>query len=92
MVIKEMTMRMASPEYCFQATTSESCREEILRWQPDANAVGNLMLREAIENLCIRKLSVEAIHRMAELGLLDLFAIISGEFVVGIMTNMQCPE
>jgi hypothetical protein len=80
MVIKEMTMRLASPESCFQAATSESCRDLILRWLPDANAIGNMMLREAIENLCIRKLSVEAIHRTAELGLLNLFAIVSGEF------------
>lgn len=72
-------MQMASPESCFQAPTSESCLEEIRLWMPDPMAMCHITLREAIENLCIKTLSLEAQRRMAEFGPLNLFAIISGE-------------
>ena len=72
-------MQMASPESCFQAATSESCLEEIRLWMPDSNAMCLVTLREAIENLCIKTLSLPAQLRMAELGPLNLFAVVSCE-------------
>lgn len=80
MVIKEMTMTMASPESCFQATTSETCLEQFQQWLPGSGAMcNNIMLREAIENLCIKALATDAQRSMAQLGPLNLFAIVSGE-------------
>ncbi|KAB5585027.1 fungal-specific transcription factor domain-containing protein [Coniochaeta sp. 2T2.1] len=79
MVIKEMTMHMASPESCFQASTSEDCLDQIRQWMPDSTAMCNITLRQAIESLCVKTLSPESQLRMAELGPLNMFAIISGE-------------
>jgi hypothetical protein len=90
MVIKEMTMQMASPESCFQASTSESCLEQIRHCLPDSTAICNITLREAIETLCIKTLSSEPQRRMAELGPLNLFAIVSGElFSVAVLIITQ---
>lgn len=72
-------MQMASPESCFQATTAESCLEQIQRWMPDSTAICNITLRQAIENLCIKTLTPESERKMAELGPLNLFAIVSGK-------------
>jgi hypothetical protein len=79
MVIKELTMQMASPELCFQAPTAESCLTQVRQWMPDANALCHMTLREAIEDLCIKTLSAQEHQRMAELGPLNLFAIVSCE-------------
>lgn len=79
MVTKEMTMQMASPESCFQASTSERCLEQIRHWMPDPTAICKITLRDAIETLCIKNLSSESQRRMAALGPLNLFAIVSGE-------------
>lgn len=46
---------------------------------PDRTALCHITLREAIENLCIKTLSLEAQRKMAEFGPLNLFAIVSGE-------------
>lgn len=78
MVIKEMRMHMASPEACFQAATAEECIEQIHRWMHPTSPFCSLLLREAIENLCLDTLSPESQQQFSQLGPLNLFAMVSG--------------
>lgn len=79
MVIKEMKMHMASPEACFQAETAEECIDEINRWMPPTSPFCSLLLREAIENLCLDTLTPESQQQFSQLGPVNLFAMVSGE-------------
>jgi hypothetical protein len=81
MVIKEMKMHMASPDACFQAATADECIDQIHRWMPPTSLFPNLLLREAIENLCLDTLTPESIQQYSQLGPLNLFAMVSGEGV-----------
>jgi hypothetical protein len=77
MVIKEMKMHMASPDACFQAATADECIDQIHRWMPPTSLFPNLLLREAIENLCLDTLTPESIQQYSQLGPLNLFAMVS---------------
>ncbi|KAK4039005.1 hypothetical protein C8A01DRAFT_16967 [Parachaetomium inaequale] len=77
MVIKEMKMHMASPDACFQAATAEECIDQIHRWMPPTSLFPSLLLREAIENLCLDTLTPESIQQYSQLGPLNLFAMVS---------------
>ncbi|KAL2133004.1 hypothetical protein VTI74DRAFT_3042 [Chaetomium olivicolor] len=77
MVIKEMKMHMATPEVCFQASTAEECIEQIYRWMPPDSPFYTLFLREAIENLCRDALTPESQQELAQLGPVNLFAMVS---------------
>lgn len=79
MVIKEMRMNMVTPEACFQAPTAEECIEQIYQWMPPTSPFYTLLLREAIENLCLDTLSPEAQQTLSHLGPVNLFAMVSGE-------------
>lgn len=79
MVIKEMKMHMASPEACFQAATAEECIDQIHRWMPPTSPFCHLLLREAIENLCLDTLTSESQQRFSDLGPVNLFAMVSGK-------------
>lgn len=78
MVIKEMRMHMASPEACFQAATAAECIEQIHRWMHPTSPFCSLLLREAIENLCLDTLSPESQQQFSQLGPLNLFVMVSG--------------
>jgi hypothetical protein len=77
MVIKEMKMSMASPEACFQAATAEECIDQIYRWMPLTSPFCTLLLRDAIENLCLDNLTQEVQQQYSQLGPLNLFAMVS---------------
>ncbi|KAL2256901.1 hypothetical protein VTK26DRAFT_956 [Humicola hyalothermophila] len=77
MVIKEMRMHMVSPEACFQAPTADECFEQIQRWMHPASPFCSLLLREAIENLCLDTLSPESQQQFSQLGPVNLFAMVS---------------
>jgi hypothetical protein len=79
MVIKEMKMDMASPEACFQADTAEECIDQIHRWMPPDSPFATLLLRDAIENLCLETMTPECHQRFSQLGPLNLFAMVSGK-------------
>ncbi len=79
MVIKEMKMHMVSPESCFQAESSAECWEEIRRWMSPESPFCSLLLRDAIENLCLDTMTEETQHQLAQLGPVNLFAMVSGE-------------
>ncbi|KAK4672148.1 hypothetical protein QC763_100300 [Podospora pseudopauciseta] len=77
MVIKEMKMHMASPEVCFQAASAEACLAEIHRWMPPSSPFGGMLLRDAIEQLCIGPMSPEMHRHFSHLGPVNLFATVS---------------
>ncbi|EGS17106.1 uncharacterized protein CTHT_0074360 [Thermochaetoides thermophila DSM 1495] len=77
MVIKEMKMHMASPEACFQAATAEECLEQIHRWMHPETPFYSLLLRDAIEHLCLETMTPETHRRFAQLGPVNLFAMVS---------------
>lgn len=80
MVIKEMRMHMASPEAVFQAPTAEKCLEEIYRWMPSPSPICNTLLRDVLENVIGTTLDADMLQRLAQLGPLNLFVVVSGEF------------
>jgi hypothetical protein len=78
MVIKEMKMDMASPEVCFQAATAEECIDQIHRWMPPDSPFSTLLLRDAIENLCLETMTPDCHQKFSQLGPTNLFAMVSG--------------
>lgn len=80
MVFKEMRMHMASPEACFQAVTADECFQQIRARMPPSSPFCKTILRDAIESFCVETLSVESQQRFAQLGALNLFTIVSGEY------------
>ena len=87
MVIKEMKMHMVSPEACFQAETSAECFAEIRRWMSPESPFCSLLLRDAIENLCLDTMTDETHQRLSQLGPTNLFAMVSGESLLLIDRN-----
>jgi len=79
MVIKEMKMHMACPESCFQAATPEDCFAQIGAVAGPSTPFCSLLLRDAIENMCTEELTQESQRNLAQLGPLNLFAIVSGK-------------
>lgn len=80
MVIKEMKMHMACPEACFQAATAEECLMEIKRWLPAGNPFYRISFRSAFECVCRESITLHMQQTLADLGPLNLFAIISGKW------------
>lgn len=72
-------MSMASPEACFQAPTADDCIDQIYRWMPSTSPFRTLLLRDAIENLCMDIMTPESQQQYSQLGPLNLFAMVSGE-------------
>ena len=96
MVIKEMKMHMASPEACFQAATAEECIDQIHRWMPPTSPFCRLLLRDAIENLCLDTLTSESQQQFSDLGPVNLFAMVSGKLatvqracLAGLLTRLM---
>ncbi|KAK3495815.1 hypothetical protein B0T13DRAFT_530519 [Neurospora crassa] len=77
MVIKEMRMHMASPEAVFQAPTAEKCLEEIYQWMPSSSPICNTLLRDVLENVIGTTLDADTLQRLARLGPLNLFVVVS---------------
>ncbi|KAK1752718.1 hypothetical protein QBC47DRAFT_62099 [Echria macrotheca] len=77
MVIKEMKMHMASPAPCFQAATAEECLLRIHELMPPTSPFCRLLLRDAIEQVCMDTLTSEEQENLSQLGPLNLFAIVS---------------
>lgn len=80
MVIKEMSMHMASPEAAFQATTSEDCYQELCNWQYRSAPIRNITFRQVVEIFCKNPIPDEMQRYFADLGPLNLFAVVSGMF------------
>jgi hypothetical protein len=82
MVIKEMGMHMASPEAAFQATTSEECCRELCNWQSRSAPICKITFRQVVESFCKSPIPIETQRCFADLGPLNLFAVVSGTFEV----------
>lgn len=78
MVIKELQMRMAYPESCFQAGTAEECAAAIREWKSPSSVVCNMPLREIIQLFCSSNMDPRLVRESANLGPLNLFVIVSG--------------
>ncbi|KAK3903561.1 hypothetical protein C8A05DRAFT_14485 [Staphylotrichum tortipilum] len=77
MVIKEMRMHLASPEACFQAETPDECYDQIQHWMSPESPFCSLLLRDAIENLCLDTMTDETHQQLSQLGPMNLFAMVS---------------
>ncbi|KAF5597360.1 C2H2 transcription factor [Fusarium pseudoanthophilum] len=77
MVIKEMSMHMAFPEAAFQASTSIECARELQNWHLRSSLLQNITFREVVERFCGRPFSNDMRRLFADLGPLNLFAVIS---------------
>jgi hypothetical protein len=82
MVIKEMSMHMASPEAAFQAISSEECARELYNWQSRSVQTRNITFREVVESFCRSSIPNVMQRCFADLGPLNLFAVVSGTFKV----------
>lgn len=79
MVIRELQMRMACPESCFQASTAEECAAAVRDWVSQPSATSKISLHKAIECFCFDDLAPYLLRGLASLGPLNLFVIISGK-------------
>jgi hypothetical protein len=79
MVIKEMSMHMAFPEAAFQASTSTECARELQNWHLRSTPLRNITFREVVESFCGRSFSNDMRRLFADLGPLNLFAVVSGK-------------
>ncbi|KAH7194511.1 hypothetical protein DER44DRAFT_844232 [Fusarium oxysporum] len=77
MVIKEMSMHMAFPEAAFQASTSTECARELQNWHLRSTLIRNITFREVVESFCGRSFSNDMRRLFADLGPLNLFAVVS---------------
>ncbi|CAG7557605.1 unnamed protein product [Fusarium equiseti] len=77
MVIKEMTMHLASPEAAFQATSSDECFRELYTWQSRSALIRSITFREVVENFCRSSITGATQQCFADLGPLNLFAVVS---------------
>ncbi|KAG7428558.1 Aryl-alcohol dehydrogenase [Fusarium oxysporum f. sp. raphani] len=77
MVIKEMSMHMAFPEAAFQASTSTECARELQNWHLRSTPLRNITFREVVESFCGRSFSNDMRRLFADLGPLNLFAVVS---------------
>lgn len=78
MVIKELHMRMAYPESCFQASNAAECAAAINDWTLQSFSTSEISLRKAIQTFCDAEFSPLLRCELAGLGPLNLFVIISG--------------
>ncbi|KAF4953617.1 hypothetical protein FGADI_5953 [Fusarium gaditjirri] len=77
MVIKEMSMHMAFPEAAFQASTSTECARELQNWHLRSTLLQKITLREVVESFCGKSFSNDMRRLFADLGPLNLFAVVS---------------
>ncbi|KAF5675069.1 C2H2 transcription factor [Fusarium circinatum] len=77
MVIKEMSMHMAFPEAVFQASTSTECAQELQNWHLRSTLMKNITFREVVERFCGKPFSNGMRRHYADLGPLNLFAVVS---------------
>ncbi|KAL4728100.1 hypothetical protein ACLX1H_004829 [Fusarium chlamydosporum] len=77
MVIKEMAMHMASPESAFQATSGSDCAQELFAWHSRSAPIRNITFREVVESFCKSSIREGMQQRFADLGPLNLFAVVS---------------
>ncbi|KAF4428780.1 C2H2 transcription factor [Fusarium acutatum] len=77
MVIKEMSMHMAFPEAAFQASTSTECARELQNWHLRSTLLQNITFREVVERFCGKPFSNDMRRLFADLGPLNLFAVVS---------------
>ncbi|KAF5639477.1 C2H2 transcription factor [Fusarium tjaetaba] len=77
MVIKEMSMHMAFPEAAFQASTSTECARELQNWHLRSTMMKNITFREVVERFCGKSFSNDMRRLFADLGPLNLFAVVS---------------
>ncbi|RFN45078.1 c2h2 transcription factor [Fusarium flagelliforme] len=77
MVIKEMTMHLASPEAAFQAISSGECFRELYTWQSRSALIHSITFREVVESFCRSSITGATQQCFADLGPLNLFAVVS---------------
>jgi hypothetical protein len=79
MVIKELKMDLVCPESCFQAPTADECFASTTNWRLSKIQQRKMSLCSAIETVLGEDMNLQAREMFAELGTLNLFAIVSGE-------------
>lgn len=90
-------MHIARPDGCFQAATGEECLEELRIWSGHSPVLPTLTFHEAVEMACRGGMSEEMQRTFANLGPLNLFAVISGKVSVDALPrtlangNVSCP-
>lgn len=78
MVVLELTMDLACPESCFQATSSEECFVCLNSWSYARDSPPTLDLSSAVEIICRPQISEENQKIFSSLSTLNMFAIITG--------------
>jgi len=79
MVIRELQLRTAYPEACFQATTAQECAAAMRDWSTRVYTTADISLRDAIQVFCSDHVVPSIRCELANLGPLNLFVIISGK-------------
>lgn len=79
MVIQELKMDLVCPDSCFQAPTAEECLTHIMNWNSSKQSKRKLSLGSAIETLFQEDMDQPSRELLAELGILNLFALVSGK-------------
>lgn len=77
MMIKEMHMHLAWPESTFQAGSAAVCGRAAREWLQQPLPVHGMTLREATEIICTSAITPAACRTLANMGPLNLFAIVS---------------
>jgi hypothetical protein len=85
MVTKELTMHMAMPDACFQATTADQCYQQIQLWVGCGYSYTPVSFRSAFEKLCKDQIGANLRLALSALGPLNLFAMASGMFVESLL-------
>ncbi|KAL4791911.1 hypothetical protein BDV19DRAFT_381238 [Aspergillus venezuelensis] len=75
--IQEMSVDLACPEACFQASTAQECFAAIRTWTSHSLYRQRLRLRESIETLLWRDSSSDIQGNLSHLGILNLWMICS---------------
>ena len=79
MVFKEMNIHMAAPEACFQAETADFCHQMIQLYLPPESKYWEMSFRKTFEALSQPEIPPCLQYSVSSLGLLNLFALASGE-------------
>ena len=81
MVIREMKIHLAVPDSCFNAPTADQCYDQLKLSRPPCHQYWRMFFEGVFKCLCSENVPMDLRHTLASLGLLNLFALISGEFL-----------
>lgn len=79
MVIREMKIHLAVPDSCFNSPTADQCYDQLKLSRPPCHQYWRMFFEGVFKCLCSENIATDLRHTLASLGLLNLFALISGE-------------